>query len=281
MKAETVEVDEALFEVLAVFSAAADQVKAQWLVIGATARIMLLEEIYGWPQGIGTQDIDFAVQVGDWEHYKLLCEYITRNDVFEAERKPTKRFRSKEDWIFDLVPFGGVENEERQVFWPPDSDDVMTVRGFETAAKDAVPVVVNQKLKIQVISPRGLCALKFFAWEERHRQHPGRDAKDIAYLFRHIELLYPADKLFGEYPRAVEIADYKIPNAGHFQLGCEVAKLIAEEEKEFLIELIATELKDNEDSVLCRELHKYTNLQTIEETRIALHYFYKGLEHEL
>ena len=45
MKAETVEVDEALFEVLAVFSAAADQVKAQWLVIGATARIMLLGEI--------------------------------------------------------------------------------------------------------------------------------------------------------------------------------------------------------------------------------------------
>jgi len=99
---------------------------------------MLLEQIYGWPQGIGTQDIDFAVQVGDWEHYRLLCEYIARNDVFEAERKPVKRFKSKEDRIFDLVPYGGVENERKQVFWPPDNDndDVMTVRGFETTAKE-------------------------------------------------------------------------------------------------------------------------------------------------
>ena len=278
MKAETIEVDEALFEVLAAFSAAADQVKTQWLVIGATARIMLLEQIYGWPQGIGTQDIDFAVQVGDWEHYKSLCEYLIGNDVFKAERKPAKRFRSKENWIFDLVPYGGVENEGKQVFWPPDNDDVMTVRGFETAAKDAVPVVVNQKLNIQVVSPRGLCALKFFAWEDRHRQHPGRDAKDIAYLFKHIESLYPADKLFSDYPQAVEMADYKIANAGHFQLGFEVAKLIAEEERKFMIELIATELKGYEDSVLCRELHKYTNMQTMEETRNALHYFYTGLE---
>ena len=36
MKAETVEVDEALFEVLSAFSAAAAEVKAPWLVIGET-----------------------------------------------------------------------------------------------------------------------------------------------------------------------------------------------------------------------------------------------------
>ena len=46
MKAETVEVDEALFKVLSAFSAAAAEVKAPWLVIKATARIMLLEQIY-------------------------------------------------------------------------------------------------------------------------------------------------------------------------------------------------------------------------------------------
>ena len=91
MQTETVEVDEALFEVIAAFSMAADEVNAPWLIIGASARIILLEQIYGWPKGIGTQDIDFAVQIGDWEHYQLLCEYITKNDVFEAERKPRSK----------------------------------------------------------------------------------------------------------------------------------------------------------------------------------------------
>lgn len=142
MKAETVEVDDALFEVLSVFSTAANAVKAPWLIIGATARIILLEKTYGWPPGLGTLDIDFAVQIGDWEHYQHLCEYITKNNVFEAERKPTKRFRSKDNMVFDLVPYGGVEDEHKQVFWPPDNDDVMTVRGFDSVANDAVVVMV-------------------------------------------------------------------------------------------------------------------------------------------
>jgi len=37
-----------------------------------------------------------------------------------------------------------------------------------------------------------------------------------------------------------------------------------------LSDLIAAELKDNEDSPLCRELHNYTNLQTIEETSVSI-----------
>lgn len=96
--------------------------------------------------------------------------------------------------MFDLVPYDGVENDNKQVFWPPGNDDVMTVRGFESAAKDAVNIIVNKTLTVPVVSPRGLCALKFFAWHERHAQHPGRDASDIAYLLRNIERLYSAEK---------------------------------------------------------------------------------------
>ena len=62
----TVEVDEALFEVLSVFSQAAESVETSWLLVGATARILLLENIYRLPQGRATQDVDFGVQVGDW-----------------------------------------------------------------------------------------------------------------------------------------------------------------------------------------------------------------------
>jgi predicted nucleotidyltransferase len=277
MKVEGVKVDEALFEVLASFSDAAISVNAPWLIIGATARILLLERIYGWPSGLGTQDIDFAVQIGDWEHYRQLCESIMKNDVFEAERKPAKRFRSKENMVFDLVPYGGVENERKQVFWPSHNDDVMTVRGFDSAAKDAIKVLVNQKLTVSVVSPRGLCALKFFAWEERHAQHAGRDAKDIAYLYKNIELLYPPEILFGDYPDAIEFADYQIQSAGHYQLGCDVGELLVEDDRGFLVDLISGELEENEDSLLCRELHRYTAMQSIEETCQALNFFYKGL----
>ncbi len=278
MEMNEVNVDDALFEVLETFSNAADKINAPWLMIGATARIILLEKIYGWPTGVATQDVDFAVQVGDWEHYSQLCELIIENEIFETGRKPTKRFRTKRNRVFDLVPYDGVENENKQVFWPPDNDDVMTVRGFESAAKDALNIIVNKTLTVPVVSPRGLCALKLFAWYERHAQHPGRDASDIAYLLRNIEHLYSVEKLHNEYPDAVRAADYEINNAGHYQLGSDVKYLLPNEELLFLSNIISGELKRNEDSILCRELHKYTKMQSIEDTLTALKYFYLGLK---
>ncbi len=278
MKAEVAEVDATLYEVLAAFSEAADSVQTPWMVIGATARIMLLENVYGWPPGLGTQDVDFGVQVGDWGHYKQLCNHITKkSDVFESERKPTKRFVFKEDMVFDLVPYGGVEDDHRQVFWPPHHDEVMTVRGFESAAKYAVPVLVNQTLTVPIISPEGLCSLKFFAWEERHTQHPGRDAKDIAYLFKNIESLYSTETLFSEHPNAVEKADYQIQSAGHYQLGSDVGALMSNDDYQFLTTFISDELERNGDSDLCRELHRYTGMASLKETQMALEFFYRGL----
>lgn len=135
----------------------------------------------------------------------------------------------------------------------------------------------NQKLTVPVVSPRGLCALKFFAWEERHTQQPGRDAKDIAYLFNNIESLYSSEKLFSDHQNAVEAADYQIQSAGHYQLGCDVKKLTSKDDRIFLAGFLSDELKNNEDSDLCRELHRYTNTQLIEETFKTLNYFYKGL----
>lgn len=272
----TVEVDKALFEVLSVFSQAAESVEASWLVVGATARILLLENIYGLPQGRATQDVDFGVQVGDWAQYKALCERLKEQGVDSTARKPEKRFRTKQDMVFDLVPYGGVEDGKGRVFWPPEGDDVMTVSGFNSAAELAIKVVVNKQLTVPVISPCGLCELKLFAWEERHKQQPGKDAQDIAYIIRHIEALYPADKLFNDYMPAVEAADYNITQAGIFQLGADMAILLTDEEKQLLSALVENELAKQDDSVLCRELNRYSN-DNIESVIETMQYIHKGL----
>ena len=276
METETVKVDEALFEVLVAFAEAAAAVKAPWLMIGATARIILLEKVYNWPQGLATNDIDFGVQIGSWDHYQRLCEFIIKNDIFETERTPVKRFRTKRDMVFDLVPYGGVEDDKKQVFWPPDNDDVMTVRGFDGAANNAVNVIVNESLTVPIVSPVGLCALKLFAWDERHAQHPDRDAQDIAYLFNNIESLYSSDTLFNDYLEAVEIADFQIQSAGYYQLGCDVKNLLSKEDHRFLSHMLSEEIDKNVDSELCRGLHRYTNMRSIDDTYKALDYFYKG-----
>lgn len=179
--------------------------------------------------------------------------------------------------IFDLVPYGGVENDKKQILWPPDGDVVMPVRGFADANKNAVHVEVNEEIVVPVVSPQGLFALKLFAWNERHTEHLGRDAKDIGYIIRHIESLYPPDKLYGKYETSIENANYVIPLAGLFQLGKDIAVMLQDDEKQYLSTLLKNELAQQDDSVLCRELHKYMNMSSIDETLETLDYLNRGL----
>lgn len=153
----------------------------------------------------------------------------------------------------------------------------MTGRDFSSAAESAIEVVVNNKLTAPVISPCGLCELKLFAWEERHRQQPGKDAQDIAYIFKHIEALYSADKLYNDYVSAVEVADYNIALAGIFQLGKDIASMLLTEEKQFLSKVTENELRQGHDSVLCREQYKYLNISSIDEVIEPFSFFNKGL----
>ncbi len=273
----TVKVEDDLLDALLLFSEAAETVGASWLVVGATARIMLLEQIYGLPAGRATRDIDFGVLVGDWEQYRSLCELIVNKGVNTTERKPAKRFITSGDRIFDLAPYGGVEDEQGRVFWPPEQDDVMTVRGFNSAAQSSITVKVNDSVDVPVISPQGLCALKLFAWQERHHQQPGKDAEDIAYLVRHIEALYPPAKLFEVHPDTVEAADYVIPQAGIMQLGADMASMLTEEERQFLSTLLHAELAQQGDSQLCRELSKHPG-DNIQASLDTLNCLYRGLE---
>lgn len=255
--AEVVQVEENFFEMLASFSEAAEAENVPWLIVGATARALLLEKIFGWPKGIATEDTDFAVQVNNWAHYDALCSRLSQQGVFKPLQHPTKRFASAHDLLVDLIPYGGVETGIKQVYWPPNNDELMTVRGFDRAQKDAIIVTVNNKLNVPVISPRGLCALKLFAWEERHTQHPGRDTKDLAYLFQNIEHLYPANLLHTEHQDAMEANDYDIEMAAMHQFGESVKDLLEPEENEFLTSFLCSEVSQEDDSKLVRELHQH------------------------
>ena len=51
---------------LSAVSSAASALQIRWLVVGATGRVLLLEEVYGLPRGRATEDVDFGVMVESW-----------------------------------------------------------------------------------------------------------------------------------------------------------------------------------------------------------------------
>lgn len=275
-----VHVDADFFEGLHRFAEVASESEIPWLIVGATARILLLEKIYRWPVGLATQDTDFAVQVGSWTQYAALCERLLQQPGFEANNRPAKRFQVRQNLQFDLLPYGGVEEKNRQVFWPPDRDYLMTVRGFAGAARNAVIIRVNDALDVPVASPAGLCALKLFAWEERHAQEVGRDARDIAYLFKHIECWLPNERLFEVGLSELEAADYDAQLAALNLFGQKVCTLLAQDEHEFLCTFLTENVTQGVDGRLIRDLTSYLKPSDPQRTTDMLANFLHGLNRE-
>lgn len=89
-------VDPVTFALLEAVAKAADVVDTRWVVTGASARLMLLEHVYGLPPGRATEDVDFAVNVQDWAHYETLAKRICQDTRFTQDPKQAQRIRHRD-----------------------------------------------------------------------------------------------------------------------------------------------------------------------------------------
>jgi len=60
------------------------QLQIPYFVIGATARDLLIEHVYGLETTRATRDIDFAVAVSSWENFARLKEQLIATGAFQA-----------------------------------------------------------------------------------------------------------------------------------------------------------------------------------------------------
>ena len=89
----------------------------------------------------------------------------------------------------DIVPFGGIEDKDANIAWPPKGDIAMKVLGFSEASENAERVLIadDPELEVPVATPVGLVLLKFIAWMERFPALRVKDALDIKYLLSNYE----------------------------------------------------------------------------------------------
>ena len=116
---------------IAIYSAidnAARELDIPYVVVGASARDLVLHYGYGASIKRATVDIDFGIQVPDWETFELLSNKLIESG-FEETRTPRRLIF--DGMKIDLVPFGSLQNEEAKIAWPPKGDVVMNVLGFK------------------------------------------------------------------------------------------------------------------------------------------------------
>jgi predicted nucleotidyltransferase len=218
-------IDPALANLCAIVAECATQLQIPYLVVGASARDIVLHHGYGAKVQRATADIDFALQVPSWDAFAALRKELLANGF--SETNTAHRLIGPNNWPIDIVPFGDVADENANIQWPPSGDTVMNVLGFQEALNNANTVRLSDTpiLDIPVASPEGMTILKLIAWTDRAADVRKKDAKDIAYLLTTYENI-PAisDQLYRE-ATLMELYGWDITLASAHQLGINVKQI--------------------------------------------------------
>jgi predicted nucleotidyltransferase len=236
------------------------------LLVGAQAKVILLENIHGLNPGRATGDIDFAFAVESWDQFHQIKQSLIATGKFKELSKVRQRlvYQSsliEHGFVVDIIPFGKVQDENNMIAWPPELDVVMSVSGYQEALESAILVELNAELTIKVVSLAGLAILKIFAWSERGTTTENKDAIDLLTLLLTYYEAGNIDRIYEEPDSAtLESLDYNQELMGAWLLGYDAATIadestieritvLIEDKKENLVLQMAKSLSGNENAL--------------------------------
>jgi len=260
-------VDPLTLMVIGEIQQAATRHGAPVFLVGAVARIILLENVHGLRAGRATSDVDFAFALDGWEQFQKIKTTLLENSRFNASEHVAHRlyFRApglEHSYKVDLIPFGGVEMRPNIITWPPDMAIMMNVAGFSDAFAAAVSVEVSPGVDIAVASLPGIAILKMFAWADRRQENP-KDALDLLTLLRSYHEAGNENRIYEDASAlaALEAVGYDPELAGAWLLGNDAATiastatvagleaLLNGTTKDRLVEDMARGMKGRDDSL--------------------------------
>lgn len=202
-------------------------------LVGAMARIILLEHVHGLTVGRATTDVDFAFALDNWDQFTAIKASLLANADFEESKHVAHRLHFRPEGLehqykVDLIPFGGIETSPNTIAWPPDMAVMMNVAGFADALAAAVSVEVDPGMNIAVASLPGIAILKLFAWADRGQENP-KDAIDLVLLLRSYNEAGNASRIYEDASAlaALEAAAYDLELAGAWLLGSDAAVMVS------------------------------------------------------
>jgi predicted nucleotidyltransferase len=235
------QIDPLVLEAVRKIDAVARRHETSYFLAGATAREVILRHVFGRPPGRRTLDIDFGIAVRDWEHFQTLKSALIEQADFILHARAHQRliYPTTPAVIVDLIPFGGVEREDRTIAWPPEEDFVMRVAGFSDGMESSVPVKLADNLVVRVVSLPALLVLKLFAWLDR--KHEKRDAPDIYTLLKDYGDAGNEDRLYGDALNLLEAEEYDVEIAGARLLGGDAAAVISADTRKRVRKIVPNE----------------------------------------
>jgi len=199
--------------------------KIDILLVGATARDLLLFSAHGIKAARGTEDIDLAFALASWSHFEKVRKLLLSSDKFQSHRSGAHRLLYQ-DTVVDIIPFGELESADRTISWPPNGDIVMSVLGFEEALQSSIDALLPFGQRVSVVSLPMLAVLKTLAWSERQMSAPRRDSYDLMLILRNYLDAGNSERLYSEAEQLLESPDFDYELAGAWLAGKDALETI-------------------------------------------------------
>ena len=194
-----------------------------FVIIGATARDIILKTYHNIDTIRATYDIDLAVQVASWEQFNNLKISFIASGKF----KPSKldcRIHFEDDTIIDIIPFGGITKANHILTLP--NKKTMNLTGFEEAFNTAITarIRLNPLLESKFLSPSGMALMKLISWDEKYPERE-KDAEDLFLLMSSYLDAGNSKRLYDKEKDLLEMDNFDYTLSGSRLLGRDLAMI--------------------------------------------------------
>lgn len=267
-----------LVELLRKLTDSFSKMDKEFYVIGATARDIVIQQLLDTGSKRRTRDLDIAIAIPDWETFEQVKQSLIA-DGFEKSRDMQQRFYYGE-YELDIVPYGVVAKEDDKIYWPPEEEIAMSVKGFDEVLSEAITVSIDDDFKVKIASLHGLFLLKFNAWLDRNTK-TSKDAEDMSFIFSNYFLANLEREIHQEVYDWENFDDYIV---GGYWLAYDIVALLNKEQLCYYKEIIEGELAKEEESRLINQMIENSyglKYETVRDTWQAIvDVFQKAIEDE-
>ena len=266
----------AIVSIYALIAEVAEQNKVPFFIIGASARDIIFEHVYGIKAPRATRDIDLAIHIETWDGFTQLKNKLIETGCF-SKTNMTQRLLYQNNIPIDLLPFGAIEIDGT-INWPPDFSIKMSTIGFDEAYRTTALIRFRDEpaLDIHVITPAALVILKLMAWKERGYQH-SKDALDLVFLLTQYINADNIERVSEEHQDLLLEDDFDYDICSARLLGRDIATISSFITKQVINELLTAETAEQAQYKLVEAMQTRGNDSKFDQNLGLLAALKKGL----
>ncbi len=233
--------DTEVLEVIDLLVSVSDALNIEIVLVGAVARDIHFLLVHGIKPGRATADVDFVLLIPSWDAFSEVMTRITRDGKCTRDSKMQHRLYSSAGIMFDLIPFGAIEDPAGKISWPPDCDHVMTTIGFQDALDSAQTCLVKNDppQQIRVVTIAGMAVLKLIAWADG-RPNRSKDAIDLRFILENYDA-GQIDRLYSEEENLIDVVSTEYEMAVAVLLGRDVGRMTTPETRQAVLDILEAE----------------------------------------